>query len=126
MQKIYIILCIVTLILLAQCAPQAKMEYDIPQNMTEQQKNDLRIQLDRAVQMYKTSCSKCHGIFTKGKDKIPNFSTQQITNYKSRREMRDSGNHAFAMNMPPEDLDAILYLLMIRKKTGAATDSVHK
>jgi mono/diheme cytochrome c family protein len=115
MQKTYLTLGVVVLILLAQCAPEVKVEYVLPHYMTEQQKSELKVKLDRGLALYKPNCSGCHGIFKKGKDGIPNFTARQIDSYKARHELHDSSNHAFAMKMPPEDLDAVLYFLLARK-----------
>ena len=117
MNKIYFISCIVLATLLTRCATQQKIEYAIPENITDQQKDSLRVQLDKGLKLYKPNCSKCHGIFAKGKDSIPNFTAQQISLYKARNELRDPKNHAFALKMPPEDLEAILNFLLLRKKT---------
>jgi len=116
MRKIYILLALMAFILLLQCAPQVKVEYNIPENLNEAQKNELKAKLDKGLQLYKPNCSGCHGIFTKGKDSIPNFTAKQISAYKARHELHDPANHAFAMKMPPEDLDAILNFLLLRKK----------
>lgn len=116
MNRIYFVGCIILAIILAQCATQQKVEYNIPENLTEQQKTDLKVKLDNGLKLYKSNCSGCHGIFAKGKDSIPNFTVKQITLYKARHELRDPKNHAFALNMLPEDLDAILNFLLLRKR----------
>jgi len=115
MQKINLILVVVLLILVAQCAPEVKVEYVLPHYMTEQQKSELKVKLDKGMALYKPNCSGCHGIFKKGKDGIPNFTAKQINSYRAGHELHDSSNHAFAMKMPPEDLEAVLYFLLARK-----------
>jgi len=117
MRKIYFISGIVLVLFLVRCASQQKIEYNIPENSTEGQKDSLKIQLDKGSKLYKSSCSGCHGIFKKGKDSIPNFSEKQINLYKARHELKDPKNHAFAQKMPQEDLDAILNFLLLRKRS---------
>jgi mono/diheme cytochrome c family protein len=104
------------MIIFLQCATQQKIEYNIPANMTEPQQDELKARLDKGLKLYKLNCSGCHGIFTKGKDSIPNFTAKQISLYKARHELHDTKNHAFALKIPPEDLDAILNFLLLRKK----------
>ena len=116
MRNAFFIGCIVLVISLAQCATQQKIEYNIPENLTVIQQEELKVNLDKGLKLYKPNCSGCHGIFAKGKDGIPNFTAKQLDLYKARHNIRDSGNHAFAMKIPPEDLDAILVFLFLRKK----------
>ena len=111
--------CIVLAIVLAQCTTQQKIEYSIPANMTEVQQGELKVILDKGLKLYKPNCSGCHGIFAKGKDGIPNFTAKQLDLYKSRHDLQDPNNHAFAKKILPEDLDAILIFLSLRKKTEA-------
>ena len=115
MRTMNIMVCIVLIICFAQCATQAKIEYNIPTWLTDIQKEELKIKLERGYQLYKPNCSKCHGIFKKGKDGIPNFTAKQLDVYKARHELRDSTNHAYSIGMSQEDLSAIIHFLMLRK-----------
>lgn len=124
MRKMSIIICVVLVIFLARCATQQKIEFNIPGNWTEIQKEELRVNLEKGMQLYKPNCSRCHGIFKKGKDGIPNFTAKQLDLYRTRHQMRDSSNHAFAIKMSPDDLNAILNFLMFRKGAEPVAQSV--
>ena len=115
MIKKYILPVIACLFILARCATQQKFEYNIPINATPEQKAELRARLDWGSVMYKSNCSRCHGIFTSGKKKITNFTKTQVELYRARFVWHDSTNHAFAQKMTPEDLDATLNFLLLRK-----------
>ena len=121
MRNKFIVLCLGLMITLVRCAAQQKIEYNIPDSLGEQQKKELKIKLNNGLNLYKLNCSACHGIFTKGKDSIPNFTTKQVSLYKAGHELRDPRNHAFAARIPPEDLDAILNFLLLRKRPDSAT-----
>ena len=127
MIKKYFILIFACLFILARCATQQKIDYEIPINATPEQKEALRARLDMGQALYKSNCSRCHGIFTKGKNKIPNFTKTQVELYKARFALRDSTNHAFAQKMTPEDLDVTLHFLLLRKMPpgSAPPDSSH-
>lgn len=72
--------------------------------------------LDKGKTLYKLNCASCHGIFTKGKDSIPNFTKDQINNYRSAVLMaKDQRNHAVAAKMSPQQLDYIIMFLSLRK-----------
>jgi NADH:ubiquinone oxidoreductase subunit D len=49
--------------------------------------------LMRGQKLFKAHCSGCHGIFTKGKESVPNFSRTQIEAYESRLLYDDEANH---------------------------------
>ena len=101
--------------LLMQCASRAKIEYELPPGIPPQNQQHVMNLLNKGAALYKSNCSKCHGIFSRGKDTIPNFTTQQVESYKARFEMSHLENHAFAQNMHREELDAVFYFLNNRK-----------
>jgi len=120
MKPKYIFISLFSVFLLSQCARQKKIVYNIPANYPEDKKKTLLATLDKGKKLYKTNCSKCHGIFTKGTDGIPNFSDQQIDNYSGAFMRRDRKNHALAMQMSPEQLNEVLTFLRYHKTSGAA------
>jgi mono/diheme cytochrome c family protein len=124
MRKMSIITCVVLITLLARCATQKKIEFNIPGNWNNIQKEELRVNLERGMALYKPNCSKCHGIFKKGKDGIPNFTAKQLDLYRTRHSMRDSSNHAFAIKMSADDLNAVINFLTFRKGAEPVAQSV--
>ena len=108
-------LCLV----LANCNSQKKqIAYSIPDEYTGKTRETMIGMLDQGQKLFRIHCSKCHGIFTKGKDSIPNFSKTQIENYKMSVVMDDPKNHAVAKRIRPYDLDLILQFLSFRKTAG--------
>jgi mono/diheme cytochrome c family protein len=72
--------------------------------------------LDKGKMLYKVNCSKCHGIFTKGKDSIPNFTKDQVDNYRSAVLMaKNKTDHAAAAKMSPQQLEYVILFLTLRK-----------
>lgn len=123
MQKVVILVSILSVALLMQCASRTKIEYELPPGIPAQNQQHVMNLLNKGAALYKSNCSKCHGIFSKGKDTIPNFTTQQVESYKARFEMSHPENHAFAQNMHREDLDAVFYFLNNRKIKSKVDDS---
>jgi cytochrome c553 len=69
------------------------------------------------MKFYKSNCANCHGIFGKGKDSIPNFSKEQMDDYKSAHLAGDKLNHAVMARMTEDELSAVfLFLTNIRRK----------
>ena len=54
--------------------------------------------LDKGKILFKEHCSGCHGIFTKGRDSVPNFTKDQISNYRAAVLMaKDQKNHTWRL-----------------------------
>ncbi len=106
---------ILTAALFLQCASEKQIEYNIPVTATEKQRNDLLEQCKKGRELYKANCGECHGIFTRGKDSIPNFSSTQIDNYSARFLRHDPKNHAVIKKMSPEQMNEVLMFLRYRK-----------
>lgn len=109
---IFILVCIILL----YCKPQKKIEYNLPEPMSAETRSIYMERLEKGKILYKLNCSSCHGIFTKGKDSVPNFTKDQIDNYRSAVLMaKDKKNHAVAARMSPQQLDYIILFLSLRK-----------
>ncbi len=119
----HLLAAILPCILLLQCATHRyKVTYNIPQEYPEARRKELLTILEKGKELYKANCSDCHGIFTAGKDKVPNFTNIQLDNYSARFMRRDPKNHAVFMEMSPEQLNEVLTFL--RYKKPANPDSV--
>jgi mono/diheme cytochrome c family protein len=117
MKKNWTILSIfVIAVVIINCTAPKKIGYTIPDDYTGQSRANLIKYLDQGQKLFKINCSRCHGIFTKGKDSIPNFSKTEIEAYKSAVLMDDPKNHAIAQKIRPEDLNMILEFLAFRKQ----------
>ena len=99
----FIIGCIVA------CSTQQKVVMqDQPEGLTDAQKKIVLDNRELGIKMYKQNCAKCHGIFGKGKDSIPNFSKEQMDGYQKDFMLGDPKNHAVAAKLTEVELDAIL------------------
>ena len=91
------------------CSTQQKfVMQDLPEGLTEEQKKTVLDNRELGMKMYKQNCAKCHGIFGKGKDSIPNFSKEQMDGYQKDFMAGDPKNHAVAAKLTDAELDAIL------------------
>jgi len=102
--------------LLQQCHSSKKVEYDIPSHVTTINRQLLIEKAEKGKVLYRLHCAGCHGIFTKGKDSIPNFTRIQIDNYHAIALIGiDAKNHAVAKKMSSEQVDQVITFLRIRK-----------
>jgi len=111
----YLFLIILLSILFPQCAKHNKVTCNIPPNFPEERKAQLIDIFNKGKKLYKANCSECHGIFTQGKDQVPNFTNTQLDNYSARFLRRDPKNHAVVMQMSPEQMNEILTFLKFKK-----------
>ena len=102
-------------VLFLQCATRNKITYNIPAGLSEAKRKELLEQCKKGKELYKANCSECHGIFTGGKDKVPNFTSTQIDNYSAKFLRHDPKSHAVTRKMSPEQLNEVLMFLRYRK-----------
>jgi len=113
--KLFIFFIPVLLFFCIQCASQ-KTKYIFPSALSQHKQDSLIILCEKGRLVYKEHCTGCHGIFSKGKDDVPNFSKEQIDMYASRASLRDPTNHAVMLEMPMDQLDAIQLFLLYRER----------
>lgn len=100
----------------SRCGSSKKTEYDIPEHVTPENRAIFIERAEKGKILYKLHCAECHGIFTKGKDSIPNFTRTQIDNYQATALIGlDPNNHAVAKKMSSEQVDYIVTFLRLRK-----------
>jgi cytochrome c553 len=110
-----LILIIAFFLVIAKCTPQKQTVYIVPEQYTGETRVNMIKMLEDGQKLYKLNCSRCHGIFTKGKDSIPNFSKTQIESYSVSALLDDPKNHAVTQKIRPYDLDMILQFLQFRR-----------
>ena len=76
---------------------------------------DVQIQwFEKGKPLYKIHCGDCHGIFTKGKDGVPNFTKTQIDNYNANA-LANPGDHQVMKKMSLEQFNYVMTYLRLRK-----------
>lgn len=114
MKKKYIIAGFVLIVTAVHCNSN-KVTYNIPSYYTGERKTELMSNLEKGKILFKENCSSCHGIFTRGKDGMPNFTDKEIKNYMTAYQTNDQKNHAVIKKLLPEEMSMILTFLQLRK-----------
>lgn len=120
-----IFLFIIISILAVTCKTQQRVDYKYLERLNPETREHLYVRLERGKAMYKKNCSACHGIFTGGKEGMPNFSEQEIEEYKIKTAMRDSTNHAVAAGLT-QDYLAEIFMFLRYVKTNAKPHVPHE
>jgi len=103
-------------VLMIMCTSQKKTQYDIADHVTPENRELLIERAEKGKVLYKIYCAGCHGIFTEGKDSVPNFTKIQIDNYQATALIGlDPKNHAVAQKMSSQQIDYVITFLRLRK-----------
>ncbi len=101
-------------------------KYDIPANYPPEMVDNLVSDMEKGESLFKTYCADCHGIFSNGRDSIPDFTDTQLHKYTARYMMGDPTNHAAAFKMNPDQLNQIVVFLTYRRVKHKHTDSLDR
>ncbi len=105
-----------------QCLVRKKKDYLIPETVPTELREGLTSSVERGKLLYKQNCTGCHGIFSKGKDGVPDFSEQQIQRYSLAFLTKDPTSHAAASDLHPEQLNDVMTYLRYRILKNGKTD----
>ena len=114
--KFLISLISACLLLWIQSYAQPKVEYTPPSNLTGDARAEVITHIEKGKLLFKKKCSKCHGVFTNGKEGIPNFSKQELANYNIKFIQEDPLNHAVSQKMTDEEFTDVIYFLQFYKR----------
>ena len=113
----YIAPMLILVSLLPCCNSQRRSAYQFPEHFAPEIKSLYIERAEKGRALYKAYCSDCHGIFTKGKDGVPNFTTTQIDNYQAAALLGiDPRNHAVARKLNQLQVDHVMIFLRFRNK----------
>ena len=117
MKKLFFISGLLLLsVMMIMCTGQKKTQYDIESHVTPENRELLIERAEKGKVLYKIYCAGCHGIFTEGKDSVPNFTKIQIDNYQATALIGlDPKNHAVAQKMSSQQIDYVITFLRLRK-----------
>lgn len=107
------IIIITAFLSLVGCKTQEVIiEYDIPSNLTELERNYILADLETGRMLYKEHCAKCHGIYGKAEPGTPDFSKVKIIlNLEivlKRAVTRDPIAHKMTRVMLPDEVNRIM------------------
>jgi hypothetical protein len=89
---------------------------DFPPNLPLDKRDGFMQRWTAGKELFKTNCSRCHGVFKKDKDTAMNFSQKQIDSYNARFLARDPKNHAVVRQMSEADFYKVLIFLTYLKR----------
>ena len=104
---------VVLCISLIYCSTK-KAQYNITPDVSPENRAIFIERSEKGKILYKLHCTGCHGIYTKGKDGITNFTNQQIDNY-TKIALANPKNHTVLKKISSQQFDYIITFLRLRK-----------
>lgn len=119
------LLFFISILVMVQCKNQKEIiEYNIPFTLDTLGRKYIMYELETGKALYKDHCSKCHGIFNKAREGVPDFSVVEINSlFEARLNLaifRDPISHNITRRMLPEEVNQIMGFIerYRRKKTN--------
>jgi len=115
--KLYLVLLFCYLAVSPAGCHDKNIQPDLPADLNQAQRAAMLQQWTDGKLLFKANCASCHGVFTKGRDSVPNFNKVQIDRYATRFLARDQKNHAVMRQITPQDFYKITtFLTYIKRK----------
>ena len=115
------IITITLLLSIAACKTQeVVIEYDIPSNLTELERNYVLADLETGRKLYKEHCASCHGIYGKAEPGAHDFSKVKLKpNLEfilKRATSREPVAHKMTRVMMPDEVNQIMGFIQRYKR----------
>ncbi|MBS1779172.1 MAG: hypothetical protein JST70_07580 [Bacteroidetes bacterium] len=104
--------------LLAACTTQKKAKYEFPEAMQPSVRAGFKEICDKGQVLYNITCAGCHNVKVKGKEKIPDFTLEQLKGYEIRITNAQHESSMPDEKVTAEELGQISTFLMYKKKSG--------
>ncbi len=99
---------------LVECASEKKIEYSLPDGLSDYDKKNMLVTLDAGKIYYKKYCSECHGIFANPTPGIPDFAKVRIGNMDKTIDLacrREPVAHAITLKMSIVEINSIMLFI---------------
>ena len=101
---------------IVECTTQKKIDYDIPQGLSETNQTEFVKQFSAGKTLYDLSCAKCHNTKVGRKKIVPDFSPQQLEKYNMKFRSPQHMNELKSRNVSDAELRQIFFYLKYKKK----------
>ncbi|MBC7451225.1 MAG: c-type cytochrome [Cytophagales bacterium] len=116
MNRIIIICALILSIALAECTTHKKVSYELPAAMAPEVQVEYVKLCDKGKLLYDINCASCHTTKVKGKETIPDFTSEQLEAYQVRVSNQNHETAISETNVSAEELSLIVTFLTYKKK----------
>lgn len=103
-------------LLIAACALQKKVAYELPIGLNENQKKIFLQNFNQGELMYSFSCANCHNKKVNNQVIVPEFTEKQLELYLIRTQNDIHAKKLTMRDITEEDLQKVIYYLKYKKK----------
>jgi hypothetical protein len=114
MRYLLVVICVAGFSLPA--AAQNKVSYELPNEMSAAVKAEYIKQCDKGKILYDINCANCHTTKVKGKEIIPDFTSEQLIGYELRVLNPKHESEIPETTVTAEELGLIMTFLTYKKK----------
>jgi cytochrome c5 len=105
-------------IFLINCKSTNKISYNLPNGITEDDsaKKKFVKQFNEGKILYQINCAKCHSTTVNGKEVIPDFTLEQLTDYEIRMQNPKHAEDLRETNITQEELEKVILFFRYKKR----------
>ena len=113
----YLLSVIALIIIFEMCSAKktATVQYNFPPIMSDTIRKITQEQCDKGLALFRLNCSRCHTDTVKGREIIPNFSTEQLSNYEFRFRNKKHEDNLTESQLTQDELVLIITFLTYKK-----------
>lgn len=100
----------------SQCKSKQVVYYELPAEMSSDVRTAVQAQCEKGLVLYRLNCAKCHSDTVKGKEVIPDFSPEQLSNYEFRFANKKHEDNLNETQLTQDELVCIIAFLTYKKK----------
>lgn len=123
MKKYNLYKIVFAFIVLHACISNQKMQYAFPDEMADNIKAQYFIECEKGRLMYEQNCSGCHTQVVNKKRLIPDFTTEQLSNYEFRFANQNHSDSLTESRLTQDQLVTIITFLAYKPKSGIIVKS---
>ncbi len=112
----YSLLLILTISVFSMCANKKSVQFEFPEAMSDTLKSANLANVEKGLALYRISCAKCHTDTVKGKERIPDFTSEQLSNYEFRFANKKHENNLGETQLTQDELILINMFFNYKKK----------
>jgi len=112
----YSLILILTISVFSMCANKKSVQYEFPVAMTEEVKKVNQAYAEQGLALYRVNCSKCHSDTIKHKELIPDFTSEQLSNYEFRIANKKHEDNLGETQLTQDELILINMFFNYKKK----------
>jgi len=112
----YSLILILTIGVFSMCANKKSVQFEFPEAMSDTIKKVNLAYAEQGLALYRVNCAKCHSDTVKHKELIPDFTSEQLSNYEFRIANKKHEDNLGETQLTQDELILINMFFNYKKK----------